>query len=50
MRLLCSTHDLRGGVEPPVGVGCAARWRALGAEVRVSAPSVCAPLPLDRSW
>ena len=49
MRLLCSIYDLRGGVAPPEGVGPAAWWRGHGAEVRVSAPSDCAPRPFDRS-
>ena len=37
MRLLLSTYDSRGGLEPLVGI--AMRLRALGAEVRVCAPS-----------
>jgi len=49
MRPLCSIYDLRGGIESLAGVGPAARWRGLGAEVRVIAPSDCAPLPFDRS-
>ncbi len=40
MRVLLSTYDSRGGVEPPVGL--AVRLRALGAEVRVCAPPDCA--------
>jgi vancomycin aglycone glucosyltransferase len=40
MRLLFSTYDSRGGVEPLMGL--AVRLRALGAEVRVCAPSDCA--------
>ena len=36
MRVLLSTCDSRGGVEPLVGL--AVRLRALGAEVRVCAP------------
>jgi vancomycin aglycone glucosyltransferase len=36
MRVLLSTYDSRGGVEPLVGL--AVRLRALGAEVRVCAP------------
>ena len=40
MRVLLSTYDSRGGVEPLVGL--AVRLRALGAEVRVCAPPDCA--------
>jgi hypothetical protein len=40
MRLLLSTYDSRGGVEPLVGL--AVRLRALGAKVRVCVPSDCA--------
>jgi vancomycin aglycone glucosyltransferase len=36
MRVLLSTYDSRGGVEPLVGL--AVQLRALGAEVRVCAP------------
>jgi hypothetical protein len=49
MRLLYPIHDLRGGVASPAAVGPAAWWRRLGSEVRVSAPSDCAPRPFDRS-
>ncbi len=42
VRVLLSTYDSRGGVEPLVGL--AVRLRALGAEVRV-----CAPPTSDRS-
>jgi vancomycin aglycone glucosyltransferase len=40
VRVLLSTYDSRGGVEPLVGL--AVRLRALGAEVRVCAPPDCA--------
>ena len=40
MRVLLSTYDSRGGVEPLVAL--AVRLRALGAEVRVCAPPDCA--------
>jgi vancomycin aglycone glucosyltransferase len=40
MRVLLSTYDSRGGVEPLVEL--AVRLRALGAEVRVCAPPDCA--------
>ncbi|MGH3812464.1 MAG: glycosyltransferase, partial [Pseudonocardiaceae bacterium] len=40
MRVLLSTYDSRGGVEPLVGL--AVRLRELGAEVRVCAPPDCA--------
>ncbi|MDQ4011051.1 MAG: glycosyltransferase [Actinomycetota bacterium] len=40
MRVLLSTYDSRGGVEPLVGL--AVRLRALGAEVQVCAPPDCA--------
>jgi vancomycin aglycone glucosyltransferase len=40
MRVLLSTYDTRGGVEPMVAL--AVQLRALGAEVRVCAPSDCA--------
>jgi UDP:flavonoid glycosyltransferase YjiC (YdhE family) len=40
MRLLLSTYDSRGGVEPLVGL--AVRVRAFGADVRLCAPSDCA--------
>src|ERR671916_532699 len=40
MRVLLSTYDSRGGVEPLVGL--AVRLRALGAEVRVCTPPDCA--------
>jgi hypothetical protein len=40
MRVLLSTYDSRGGVEPLMGL--AVRLRALGAEVRVCAPPDCA--------
>ena len=36
MRVLLSTYDSRGGVEPLVGL--AVQLRALGAEVRICAP------------
>jgi vancomycin aglycone glucosyltransferase len=39
MRVLLSTYDSRGGVEPLVGL--AVRLRELGAEVRVCAPPDC---------
>ncbi len=42
MRVLLSTCDSRGGVEPLVGL--AVRLRALGAEVRMCAPPDCAEL------
>jgi vancomycin aglycone glucosyltransferase len=40
MRVLLSTYDSRGGVEPLVAL--AVRLRALGAEVRMCAPPDCA--------
>jgi vancomycin aglycone glucosyltransferase len=40
MRVLLSTYDSRGGIEPLVALG--ARLRALGAEVLVCAPPDCA--------
>jgi vancomycin aglycone glucosyltransferase len=40
MRVLLSTYDSRGGVEPLVGL--AMRLRELGAEVLVCAPPDCA--------
>jgi UDP:flavonoid glycosyltransferase YjiC (YdhE family) len=40
MRVVLSTYDSRGGVEPLVGL--AVRLRELGAEVRVCAPPDCA--------
>jgi vancomycin aglycone glucosyltransferase len=40
MRMLLSTYDSRGGVEPLVAL--AARLRELGAEARVCAPPDCA--------
>jgi vancomycin aglycone glucosyltransferase len=40
VRVLLSTYDSRGGVEPLVGL--AVRLRELGAEVRVCAPPDCA--------
>ena len=40
MRVLLSTYDSRGGVEPLAGL--AVRLRELGAEVRVCAPPDCA--------
>ena len=40
MRVLLSTYDSRGDVEPLVGL--AVRLRELGAEVRVCAPPDCA--------
>ena len=40
MRVLLSTYDSRGGVEPLAGL--AVRLRALGAEVRMCAPPDCA--------
>jgi vancomycin aglycone glucosyltransferase len=40
MRVLLSTYDSRGGVEPLMGL--AVRLRALGTEVRVCAPPDCA--------
>ena len=40
MRVLLSTYDSRGGVEPLVGL--AVRLRALGAQVRGCAPPDCA--------
>ena len=40
MRVLLSTYDSRGGVEPLVGL--AVRLRELGAEVRMCAPPDCA--------
>jgi len=40
VRLLLSTYDSRGGVEPLLGL--AVRLRALGAEVRMCAPPDCA--------
>jgi UDP:flavonoid glycosyltransferase YjiC (YdhE family) len=40
VRVLLSTYDSRGGVEPLVALG--ARLRALGAEVLVCAPPDCA--------
>ena len=40
MRVLLSTYDSRGGVEPLIGL--AVRLRALGAEVRMCAPPDCA--------
>ena len=40
MRVLLSTYDSRGGVEPLIGL--AVRLRELGAEVRVCAPPDCA--------
>ena len=42
MRVLLSTYDSRGDVEPLVGL--AVRLRELGAEVRVCAPPDCAGL------
>src|SRR6266545_6397982 len=42
MRVLLSTYDSRGGVEPLVQL--AVRLRELGAEVRVCAPPDCAGL------
>jgi len=47
MRLLLSTYDSRGAVEPLMGV--AVRLRAFGAEVRDCAPSDCAEPLADRS-
>jgi hypothetical protein len=43
MRVLLSTYDSRGGVEPLVGL--AVRLRELGAEVRVCAPPDCTERP-----
>jgi hypothetical protein len=40
VRVLLSTYDSRGGVEPLVGL--AVRLRELGAEVRMCAPPDCA--------
>ena len=40
MRVLLSTYEARGDVEPPVGL--AVRLQALGVEVRVDAPPGCA--------
>ena len=40
MRVLLSTYDSRGGVEPLAGL--AVRLREMGAEVRVCAPPDCA--------
>jgi vancomycin aglycone glucosyltransferase len=40
MRVLLSTYDSRGGVEPLAAL--AVRLRELGAEVRVCAPPDCA--------
>ena len=40
MRVVMSTYDSRGGVEPVVAL--AVQLRALGAEVRVCAPPDCA--------
>jgi hypothetical protein len=40
VRVLLSTHDSRGGIEPLLGL--AAGLRALGAEVRMCAPPDCA--------
>jgi vancomycin aglycone glucosyltransferase len=40
VRVLLSTYDSRGGVEPLVGL--AVRLRELGAQVRVCAPPDCA--------
>ena len=40
MRVLLSTYDSRGGVEPLVAL--AVRLRELGAEVQVCAPPDCA--------
>ncbi len=40
MRVLLSTYDSRGGVEPLVGL--AVRLQAFGAEVRACAPPDCA--------
>jgi vancomycin aglycone glucosyltransferase len=40
VRVLLSTYDSRGGVEPLIGL--AVRLRALGAEVRMCAPPDCA--------
>jgi vancomycin aglycone glucosyltransferase len=40
MRVLLSTYDSRGGIEPLVALGV--RLRALGAEVLVCAPPDCA--------
>ncbi len=45
MRVLLSTYDSRGGVEPLVGL--AVRLRELGAEVRVCAPPDCAEQPAE---
>jgi vancomycin aglycone glucosyltransferase len=42
VRVLLSTYDSRGGVEPLVGL--AVRLRELGAEARVGAPPDCAGL------
>jgi vancomycin aglycone glucosyltransferase len=42
VRVLLSTYDSRGGVEPLVGL--AVRLRELGAEARVCAPPDCAGL------
>lgn len=40
MRVLLSTYDSRGGVEPLVGL--AVRLQEFGAEVRMCAPPDCA--------
>jgi len=40
VRVLLSTYDSRGGVEPLAGL--AVRLREMGAEVRVCAPPDCA--------
>jgi len=48
MRVLLSTYDSRGGVEPLVGL--AVRLRALGAEVRVCAPQVVVPEWADQPY
>ncbi len=45
MRVLLSTYDSRGGVEPLVGV--AVRLREFGAEVRMCAPPDCAERPAE---
>ena len=54
MRVLLSTYDSRGGVEPLAGL--AVRLRELGAEVRMCAPPDCAErlaevgVPLVPAW
>jgi vancomycin aglycone glucosyltransferase len=47
MRVLLSTYDSRGGVEPLLGL--AVSLRELGAEVRMCAPPDCATLTPETS-